>query len=39
MKLWYTKAMESYRELVPINVRPDGSPGAFRIELGPSWTI
>lgn len=26
-------------ELIPINVQPDGSPGALRIKMGPSWTI
>ncbi|MBE7537808.1 MAG: TonB-dependent receptor plug domain-containing protein [Opitutaceae bacterium] len=26
-------------ELIPINVQPDGSPGALRIKLGPSWTV
>lgn len=26
-------------ELVPINLQPDGSAGAFRIKEGPSWTI
>ncbi len=26
-------------ELIPINAQPDGTPAAYRIKMGPAWTI